>query len=79
MNGFNNRQRSSWMLEGLTMKSASRMREPAVVTAPQNLSGMLRSWAQSLYEKAHDPSHCARCGVYLPAQNRICDPCARED
>ncbi len=79
MNGFLSVQRASWLLEGLTMKSASRVREPAVVAVPQNLSGKLRSWVQSLYEKAHDPSHCARCGVYLPARNRICDPCAREE
>lgn len=61
------------------MKSASPVRKPLAVAAPRNLSAMLRRWAQSLYEKAHDPSHCARCGVYLPAQNRICDPCAKED
>jgi hypothetical protein len=79
MNGFRPPQLSSWLPEGLTMKPASRMREPAVATAPQKLSGMLRNWVQSLYEKAYDPSHCARCGVYLPAQNRICDPCANED
>jgi hypothetical protein len=61
------------------MKSASPVREPVTVTAPRSLSGLLRRWAQSLYERAHDPSHCAHCGVYLPAQNRICDPCAKED
>jgi len=63
------------------MKLVSRRSEPAVVPlapAREGFSGVLRDWAQSLYDMAHDPSHCSRCGVYLPAQNRICDPCALE-
>jgi len=63
------------------MKFVSRRSEPAVVPvapAAQGFSGLLRNWAQALYDKAHDPSHCSRCGVYLPARDRICDPCAHE-
>jgi hypothetical protein len=62
----------------LTMKSVLRRSEPAVAPVPEGLAGVIRDWAQSLYDKAHDPSHCSRCGVYLPAHNRICDPCARQ-
>ena len=63
------------------MKFLSRRSEPAAVpVAPvaQGFSGVLRNWAQSLYDKAHDPSHCSRCGVFLPARDRICAPCAHE-
>lgn len=60
------------------MKSASRTSEPTVALVPESFSSAVRNWAQSLYDKAHDPAHCSRCGVYLPAQNRICEPCARE-
>ena len=63
------------------MKFMSRRSEPAVVSAApaaRGFSGMLRNWAQSLYDKAHDPSHCSRCGVYLPARDRICGACAHE-
>jgi len=49
-----------------------------VAPAREGVSGVLRGWAQSLYDLAHDPSHCSRCGVYLPARDRICQPCARE-
>jgi len=65
----------------LTMKFASRGNEPAVVTVvrvAEGFSGLLHNWVQSLYDKAHDPSHCARCGVYLPAKDRICGPCTVE-
>ena len=62
----------------LTMKSVSRTSEPAVALVPESFSSAVRNWAQSLYDKAHDPSHCSRCGVYLPAQDRICAPCAHE-
>jgi len=61
------------------MKSVSRTREFALEESADTLSSRLRDWAQSLYDKAHDPAHCARCGVYLPARNRICEPCAREE
>jgi len=63
------------------MKFVSRRSEPAVLpVAPvaEGFSGLLRNWAQSLYDKAHDPSHCSRCGVYLPARDRICEACALE-
>jgi len=63
------------------MKFVSRRVESTTVPlapAGEGFSGLLRDWAQSLYDLAHDPSHCSRCGVYLPAQNRICDPCAHE-
>ncbi len=63
------------------MKFVSRRSEPAtapVVPVAEGFSGLLRNWAQSLYDRAHDPSHCSRCGVYLPARNRICAPCAHE-
>ena len=56
----------------------SRKRESAAAPGSQSLSGRLWNWAQSLYDRAHDPAHCARCGVYLPERNRICGPCARE-
>jgi hypothetical protein len=62
----------------MSMKFASRKIDPAVAPVPEGLSGIIRDWAQSLFDKAHDPSHCSRCGVYLPAQNRICDPCSRQ-
>jgi len=45
---------------------------------PESFSSQVRNWLQSLYDKAHDPAHCSRCGVYLPARDRICEPCARE-
>jgi hypothetical protein len=61
------------------MKLVSRTQELALERATQGLSGRLREWAQSMYDKAHDPSHCARCGVYLPARNRICEPCAQDE
>jgi len=60
------------------MKSVSRPSEPAVALVPESFSSLVRNWAQSLYDKAHDPSHCSRCGVYLPAHDRICAPCAHE-
>jgi hypothetical protein len=60
------------------MKSLSRTRDVALQEPTDTLSSRLQEWAQSLYDKAHDPSHCARCGVYLPARDRICEPCARE-
>jgi hypothetical protein len=62
----------------LTMKSVSRTGEPEVALVPESFSSLVRNWAQSLYDKAHDPSHCSRCGVYLPAHDRICAPCAHE-
>jgi hypothetical protein len=62
----------------LGMKFVSRRSEPAVAPVPEGFSSMLRKWAQSLYDKAHDPAHCSRCGVYLPARDRICAPCATE-
>jgi len=61
------------------MKSVSRTRECAPEESADSLSSRLREWAQSLYDKAHDPSHCARCGVYLPARDRICEPCAHDE
>jgi hypothetical protein len=63
------------------MKFVSRRKERAslqVAPVAEGFSGLLRNWAQSLYDKAHDPSHCSRCGVYLPARDRICGPCTRE-
>ena len=60
------------------MKFVSRSSEPAVAPVRESFSNILRDWAQSLYDKAHDPAHCSRCGVYLPARNRICGPCAHE-
>jgi len=62
----------------LTMKSVSRTREPTVAPVPESFSSQIRNWVQSLYDKAHDPAHCSRCGVYLPERNRICEPCSRE-
>ena len=62
----------------LIMKSVSRRREPEVAPVPESFSSQVRNWLQSLYDKAHDPSHCSRCGVYLPAHDRICAPCAHE-
>jgi hypothetical protein len=62
--------------KGFVMKP--RNREPAPAGTPETFSGRLWSWAQSLYDKAHDPSHCSRCGVYLPARDRICKACTRE-
>jgi hypothetical protein len=62
----------------LPMKSVSRKRDPEVVPVPESFSSQVRNWVQSLYDKAHDPAHCSRCGVYLPARNRICEPCSRE-
>ena len=56
----------------------SRKRESAAAPGSQSLSGRLGNGAKSLYDRAHDPAHCARCGVYLPERNRICGPCARE-
>jgi hypothetical protein len=67
-----------WRAKELLMKFASRTNEPAVAPVPESFTSALRNWAQSLYDKAHDPSHCSRCGVYLPSHNRICDPCSRE-
>ena len=61
------------------MKFASRTREPAAPAARERFSRLVKSWAQSLYDKAHDPAHCSRCGVYLPARDRICSACANED
>lgn len=60
------------------MKFVSRGREPSVAPVPESFSSQVRNWAQLLYDKAHDPAHCSRCGVYLPARDRMCDPCARE-
>lgn len=61
------------------MKSvSSRTSEPEVALVPESFSSLVRDWAQALYDKAHDPSHCSRCGVYLPARDRICEPCSRE-
>jgi hypothetical protein len=60
------------------MKSVSRTQEPVQPAIPRAFSGLLKNWVQSLYDKVHDPAHCSRCGVYLPARNRICEPCARE-
>jgi len=60
------------------MKSVSRMEESAAPPSPETFSGRLTKWAQSLYDKAHDPSHCSRCGVYLPARDRICGACTKE-
>jgi len=60
------------------MKPVSRRREPGVAPVPESFSSQVRNWVQSLYDKAHDPAHCSRCGVYLPARDRICGSCARE-
>ena len=66
------------MVKESIAKSGSRTHEPTVALVPESFFSTVRNWAQSLYDKAHDPAHCSRCGVYLPAQNRICEPCARE-
>lgn len=58
-------------------KFGSRTQEPTVALVPEGFSSAVHNWAQSLYDKAHDPAHCSRCGVYLPAHDRICEPCAR--
>jgi len=60
------------------MKTVSRTQESATSAGGQGFSGLIRKWAQSLYDLVHDPSHCARCGVYLPAHDRICQFCAHE-
>jgi hypothetical protein len=60
------------------MKSVSRTQESATPGGHPSLFGLIRKWAQSLYDMVHDPSHCAGCGVYLPAHDRICQFCARE-
>ena len=72
------RRRHYGAVKELPMKSVSRQREPEVAPVPESFSSQIRNWVQSLYDKAHDPAHCSRCGVYLPAHNRICEACARE-
>lgn len=66
------------VVKELPIKSVSRRREPEIAPVPESFSSQVRNWVQSLYDKAHDPAHCSRCGVYLPARNRICEACARE-
>lgn len=60
------------------MKSVLRQRDPELAPVRESFSSQVRNWVQSLYDKAHDPAHCSRCGVYLPSRNRICGPCAHE-
>jgi len=60
------------------MKSVPHTQVSATPSGSRGSFGLIRKWAQSLYDIAHDPSHCARCGVYLPAHDRICQFCARE-